>query len=290
MDTTGNPIWLRGAGVVVTGAGNGIGKALAQRLAAAGARVVVNDLAADECRAVADEIGGVAIPGDAAGEQAVTELVARARAELGEIDAYFANAGIETGPDDTESAWERSWNVNVQGHVRAARELLPEWLERGRGRFVATASAAGLLTMLGSAPYSVTKHATVAHAEWLSATYGDRGIIVQCLCPQGVRTNLLPTDEAGSVIFESGVLEPGEVADEVMRALAGQEFLILPHREVAQYYVNRASDADRWLRGMRRIQRRIDELKATRAAQEACRQGRAVTRTVQVTARTAHVD
>ncbi|MEE2034472.1 SDR family oxidoreductase [Rhodococcus chondri] len=265
METSEYPEWIRGAGVVVTGAGNGIGRALAQRLAAAGARVVVNDLDTDACRAVADEIGGIAVPGDAAGEDAVIALIERARRELGSVDAYFANAGIETGPVDTEAAWERSWNVNVMGHVRAARELVPEWLERGRGRFVVTASAAGLLTMLGSAPYSVSKHAAVAHAEWLSATYGDRGITVQCLCPQGVRTNLLPTDEAGSVIFENNVLEPGDVADEVMRALAHENFLILPHREVAEYYAGRASNTDRWLRGMRRIQRRIDELKSARA-------------------------
>ncbi|UYP20849.1 SDR family oxidoreductase [Rhodococcus sp. Z13] len=253
------PEHLRDAGAVVTGAGHGIGRALAHRLARAGARVVVNDLDAEACTRVAEEIGGIAAPGDAAGEDGVADLVARAQAALGAVDIWFANAGVETGAAETEAAWQLSWDVNVMGHVRAARLLLPEWLERGRGRFVATASAAGLLTMLGSPAYSVTKHAAVAHAEWLAATYGDKGVIVQCLCPQGVATDLLPTDAAGRVIFESGVITPEQVADEVLRALADDRFLILPHPEVADYYAGRAADTERWLRGMRRIQRRIEE-------------------------------
>ncbi|WP_138996634.1 SDR family oxidoreductase [Rhodococcus zopfii] len=266
METIEYPAWLRDAGVVVTGAGNGIGRALAHRLAEAGARVVVNDLDADACAAVAREIGGTAVPGDAAGETGVAELVARAVDALGTVDAWFANAGVVADSPDAETAWETSWNVNVMGHVRAARALVPGWIERGHGRFVVTASAAGLLTMLGSAPYSVSKHAAVAHAEWLSATYGDKGVIVQCLCPQGVATDLLPTDTAGQVIFETGVLTPGQVADEVMVALAGERFLILPHPEVAEYYAGRAADTDRWLRGMRRIQRRIDDAVRDEAA------------------------
>ncbi|WP_241384593.1 SDR family oxidoreductase [Rhodococcus sp. CH91] len=249
---------LRDAGVVVTGAGNGIGRALAHRLAQDGARVVVNDLDADACIRVADEIGGIAVPGDAAGDQGVTDLVARSRAALGGVDVWFANAGVETGAAGTEAAWQLSWDVNVMGHVRAARELLPEWLERGTGRFVVTASAAGLLTMLGSPAYSVTKHAAVAHAEWLSATYGEKGVIVQCVCPQGVSTDLLPTDAAGRVIFESGVLTAEEVAADIVEALAHDRFLILPHPEVADYYLRRASDPDRWLRAMRRMQDRIE--------------------------------
>jgi len=252
------PDHLRDAGVVVTGAGNGIGRALAHRLAQAGARVVVNDLDADACARVAEEIGGIAVPGDAAGEQGVAELVARSLAALGSVDVWFANAGVETGAAESEAAWQLSWEVNVMGHVRAARALLPEWLERGAGRFVVTASAAGLLTMLGSPAYSVSKHAAVAHAEWLSATYGDKGVIVQCVCPQGVATDLLPTDAAGRVIFESGVLTPDEVADHIVGALGDDRFLILPHPEVAEYYLRRASDPDRWLRAMRRVQDRIE--------------------------------
>ena len=174
-------------GVVVTGAGNGIGRAIARRMAAEGARVVVNDIDADAARAVAAEIGGMALPGDAASEAGVAALISAATDHLGSIDVYFANAGIEVaaGLQASEADWQRSLDVNVMAHVRAARLLVPTWLERGSGRFVVTASAAGLLTMLGSAPYAVSKHAAVAFAEWLSATYGHRGIVVQAICPQG---------------------------------------------------------------------------------------------------------
>ena len=266
MNPSNDPSWLHGAGVVVTGAGNGIGRALAHRLARAGARVAVNDRDATACTAVADEIGGYALPGDAAAEDAVHELISQARQAIGSIDIYFANAGIETGAHDAEADWERSWNVNVMAHVRAMRELLPDWLERGQGRLVVTASAAGLLTMLGSGPYSVTKHAAVAHAEWVSATYGDRGITVQCLCPQGVRTRMLPTNEVGDVVFSQGVLEAEQVADEVMDALGDDRFYILPHPQVAQYYATRATEPDRWLQGMRRLQHKIDNAAPSGAA------------------------
>lgn len=257
MTTPAHPEWLDGAGVVVTGAGSGIGRALAHRLAAGGARVVVNDLNAEACATVAAEVNGFSCPGDGAGTDGVRTLVKEARAHLGQIDAYFANAGIETGSDDSPAAWDRSWTVNVMGHVNAANELLPEWLERGSGRLVVTASAAGLLTMLGSAPYSVTKHAAVAYAEWLSVTYGDRGITVQCLCPQGVSTPLLPTGAIGDVVFGDNVIEASQVADDVMAALRGDEFYILPHPEVADYYRNRAGHPDRWIRGMRKMQARL---------------------------------
>ncbi|WP_307854562.1 SDR family oxidoreductase [Rhodococcus sp. B50] len=242
----------------MTGAGNGIGRALAHRLTRAGARVVVNDLDAEACTRVAEEIGGIAAPGDAAGEQGVADLVERSRAALGAVDVWFANAGVETGVAENEADWQVSWDVNVMAHVRAARALMPEWLERGAGRFVVTASAAGLLTMLGSPAYSVTKHAAVAHAEWLSATYGHKGVIVQCVCPQGVATDLLPTDAAGRVIFETGVLTAEKVADDIVEALVDDRFLILPHPEVGEYFLRKASDPDRWLRAMRRMQDRIE--------------------------------
>ena len=208
MTAGASPAWLNGAGVVVTGAGSGIGRALAGALAGAGARVVVNDLDAASCEETARRIGGHAVPGDAATADGVSSLLAETREHLGEIDAFFANAGIETGEDASPAAWERSFTVNVMAHVHAADQLLPEWLERGRGRLVVTASAAGLLTMLGSAPYSVSKHAAVAYAEWLSVTYGDRGITVQCLCPQGVQTPLLPGGALGEVVFGDNVLTP----------------------------------------------------------------------------------
>ncbi|MFC9089554.1 SDR family oxidoreductase [Nocardiopsis dassonvillei] len=256
---------LTDTGAVVTGAGNGIGAAIARRLAGAGARVVVNDLDAGAAEAVAAEIGGVAVPGDAAGEAGVTALVAEAGAHLGGIDLYVANAGVGVGggPEAPEADWDLAWQVNVMAHVRAARELVPGWLERGRGRFLTTVSAAGLLTMLGSAPYSVTKHAALAFGEWMSATYGDRGITVQCVCPMGVRTNLLESSgDTGRAILSPEAITPEEVADAVMVGLADGRFLILPHPQVADHYAARADDTDRWLAGMRRLQARIFEERA----------------------------
>ncbi|PDP84335.1 dehydrogenase [Glycomyces fuscus] len=253
---------LTDTGAVVTGAGNGIGAAIARRLAGAGARVVVNDLDAGAAEAVAAEIGGVAVPGDAAGEAGVTALVAEAGAHLGGIDLYVANAGVGVGggPEAPEADWDLAWQVNVMAHVRAARELLPGWLERGHGRFLTTVSAAGLLTMLGSAPYSVTKHAALAFGEWMSATYGGRGITVQCVCPLGVHTNLLENSgDTGKAILAPEAITPEEVADAVMVGLADGRFLILPHPQVADYYAARADDTDRWLAGMRRLQAKVFE-------------------------------
>lgn len=250
-----------GAGVVVTGAGNGIGRALARRFAAEGARVVVNDLDSDAAKAVAEEIHGFAVPGDAAGEQGVRALIRAARGHLGEIDIYCANAGVAigTGPDTPEENWQRAWEINVMAHVRASRELLPRWLERGSGRFVATASAAGLLTMLGSAPYSATKHAAVAYAEWLSATYGHRGVSVHCICPQGVRTRMLAeTGQAGDIVLRDTAIDPEQVAEALLKGIGDGRFLILPHPEVHDFSVLRASDPDRWLAGMRKLQQRIE--------------------------------
>ncbi|MGH3316017.1 MAG: SDR family oxidoreductase, partial [Nocardioidaceae bacterium] len=235
----GSEVDVQGAGVVITGAGHGIGRAVARRLAKEGARVVVNDLDAEAAAAVADEIGGYAAPGDAASERGVEALLSRATADLGAIEAYFANAGVAagTGLDSAEDDWQRSFEINVMAHIRAARALVPQWLERGGGRFVATVSAAGLLTMLGGAPYSVSKHAALAHAEWLSATYGHRGITVQCICPQGVRTQMLAdAGPAGEVLMAATALEPEDVADVVMEALRDDRFLVLPHPEVADYY------------------------------------------------------
>nr|WP_317495307.1 SDR family oxidoreductase [Haloechinothrix sp. LS1_15] len=256
-------IEIAGAAAVVTGGGNGIGKALATRLAEGGARVVVNDLDAEAACAVAAEIGGYAVPGDAASAAGARELVARSRDQLGEIDLFCANAGIaeQGGPDAAEAVWRRSWEVNVMAHVRAATELLPSWLARGHGRFVVTASAAGLLTMLGSAPYSVTKHAAVAFAEWLSVTYAHRGITVQCLCPQGVRTRMLPEEgTAGHAVLGDSAIEPEQVADTFWEALGDDRFLILPHPEVAGYYATRATATEDWLGAMRRMQQRIETL------------------------------
>ncbi len=254
-----------GVGAVVTGAGNGIGRALATRLAAEGARVVVNDLDADAAHAVAEAIGGTAVPGDAASADGVTTLIERATEVLGRIDIFLANAGIDgaVGPDSLQApdeAWAHIVEVNVMAHVRAARILVPRWLESGGGRFVVTASAAGLLTMIGSAPYAVTKHASVGFAEWLSVTYGDRGIIVQAICPQGVQTRML--EDAGALaalLSRDGALTPEQVADAFISSLEDDRFLVLPHPEVADYYLARATDTDRWLAGMRKLQGRVDK-------------------------------
>jgi len=262
---------VNGAGAVVTGGGGGIGRAMARRLAADGARVVVNDLDAAAAEAVAAEIGGLAVPGDAGTEQGVAELVQAAAGFLGEIDIYCSNAGTGggTGPDTPDDLWQRAWEVNTMAHVRAARALLPGWLARGSGTFVVTASAAGLLTMLGSAPYSVTKHAAVGFAEWLAATYQHRGLAVHCVCPQGVRTQMLANSgRAGEVVLAGAAIEPEQVADALAAALADGRFFVLPHPEVHDYYVGRATDTDRWLRGMSRLQQRIEEAEETRKAEE----------------------
>jgi NAD(P)-dependent dehydrogenase (short-subunit alcohol dehydrogenase family) len=211
---------------------------------------------------VADEIGGQAVAGDAASEAGVTALVDAARQHLGGIDIWFANAGIDRGEGlhASEADWAAALEVNVLAHVRAARLLVPEWLERGAGRFVVTASAAGLLTMLGSPTYSVSKHAAVAFAEWLSATYRHRGVVVQAICPQGVRTRML--DNAGplrEVLSHDTAVTPEDVAEAMWQALADDRFLVLPHPEVAGYYANRAAQTDRWLAGMNKLQRRLEE-------------------------------
>jgi NAD(P)-dependent dehydrogenase (short-subunit alcohol dehydrogenase family) len=252
---------VAGAGVVVTGAGSGIGAALARRLAAEGARVVVNDIVPGAAAAVAGPIGATAVPGDAAGEDGVAALIGEARSVLGEIDLFCANAGVALGGGEaSEADWETSWQVNVMAHVRAARLLLPAWLDRGRGHLLCTVSAAGLLTMLGSAPYSVTKHAALGFAEWLAATYAHRGITVQALCPQGVRTPMLSGISPGAeMLLGESAITPETVADAAVAGIAGGQFLILPHPEVARFYAGRAADTDRWLRGMNRLQRGVED-------------------------------
>ncbi|MGW2564746.1 SDR family oxidoreductase [Streptomyces sp. NPDC001537] len=248
---------VQGAGVVVTGAGGGIGAALARRFAAEGARVVVNDLDGERAKAVADEIGGVAVPGDA------SAIVADARDALGgSIDVYCANAGVafeDAGPGQPldEKSWAVSWDVNLMAHVRAAHEVLPEWLERGSGRFVSTVSAAGLLTMIGAPSYSVTKHGAYAFAEWLSLTYRHRGLKVHAICPQGVRTDMLAaTGTAGDLVLQPTAIEPADVADALFKGIEEDRFLILPHPEVAGYYQARATDPDRWLTNMNHLQQK----------------------------------
>jgi NAD(P)-dependent dehydrogenase (short-subunit alcohol dehydrogenase family) len=256
------PVNVQGHGVVVTGAGHGIGRAIATRLAAEGARVVVNDLDGDSAKLVAEEIDGFAAPGDAASQDGVAALVRTARDHLGSIDTWFGNAGTDRGHglDASEEDWAVANEVNVMANVRAARLLVPDWLERGGGRFVVTASAAGLLTVLGSPTYSVSKHGAVAFAEWLSVTYRHRGVVVQAICPQGVRTRMLEnTGALQELISRDAALEPEDVAEAVWQAMADNRFLILPHPEVQGYYETRAGQTERWLGGMNRLQQRFEE-------------------------------
>jgi NAD(P)-dependent dehydrogenase (short-subunit alcohol dehydrogenase family) len=259
---------VTGAGVVVTGGGSGIGAALARRFVAEGARVVINDINGEAAVAVAescDTSGGgqaVAIAADAASVDGVEALIAGARAELGEIDMYCANAGIARrgGPEVSEADWADSWNVNVMAHVRAARLLLGPWLERGSGHLICTVSAAGLLATPGSAPYSVTKHAALGFAEWLSLTHRHRGITVQAICPMGVRTNMFDgSDPKSEKLLGPEAIMPADVADVVMEAIADGRFLILPHPQAAGMYAGRAADPDRWLAGMSKLQQWLEE-------------------------------
>jgi NAD(P)-dependent dehydrogenase (short-subunit alcohol dehydrogenase family) len=249
---------LDGSHVVVTGGANGIGAAMARRFANEGAHVVVADLQEAPLMAVAAETGGLGVPTDVRDEHQIGALVAAAEARYGPIDLFCSNAGIvvEGGEDATDAQWERSIAVNLLSHVYAARVLVPRMLARGGGYLLNTASAAGLLTQIGSAPYSVTKHGAVAFAEWLSITYGDQGLKVSVLCPQAVRTNMTAGTEEGGVAGVDGMLEPDDVAAAVVDGLDSERFLILPHPVVADYFRRKADDYDRWLRGMRRLQAR----------------------------------
>jgi NAD(P)-dependent dehydrogenase (short-subunit alcohol dehydrogenase family) len=270
---------VKGSVVVVTGGGGGIGAGLCRAFAQHGAAAVaVADIEEDEARRVAAEVEAAgarsfAMRVDAGNEADVQALVERAETELGPIALFCANAGIMVagGIDVPDDDWDRIWRVNVKGHLYAARAVLPLMLERGSGYLLHTASAAGLLTQLGAAPYSVTKHAAVALAEWISITYGDRGIRVSCLCPQAVETAMtgpmtrLAQDRAaqerpiaGGTAASDGMLQPADVAEVVLEALAEERFLVLPHPQVETYEKRRADDRDRWLRGMRRAQAVLD--------------------------------
>ncbi|WP_106396520.1 SDR family NAD(P)-dependent oxidoreductase [Actinocorallia populi] len=248
---------LIGAKVVVTGAGRGIGAALARRFAAEGAQVVVNDRHPERAGAVAAEIGGTALPGDACA------IVPAALDALGgTVDIFCANAGIAPtgGPETPEEVWDSALEVNLKAHVRAARELLPGWLERGRGRFVATVSAAGMTTMIGSAPYSVSKHAALAFAEWLAVTYRHRGIEVHAVCPRGVRTGLHHVSEGSAdLMLTSAAIGPEEVADAVLKGIEEGRFLILPHPEAADHAAARVTDHEGWLDGINVLQQRLED-------------------------------
>lgn len=260
---------IRDKVVVVTGGANGIGRALCHAFANEGARaVVVADLDEKCAKHVAEEIQGTAIATNVGKESDVQRLVEQTTRQFGQIDFFCSNAGIgvQGGIDAPDEDWQRSWDVNVMAHVYAARAVLPQMLARKEGYLIQTVSAAGLLAQIGSAPYSVTKHAAQSFAEWLAITYGDRGIRVSALCPQGVKTQMLARAEFGGGAFLlEGALEPDQVAAHVIKAVTEERFLILPHPEVAKYIQNKANDYERWLRGMRKLQAKFEEmpLKAT---------------------------
>jgi NAD(P)-dependent dehydrogenase (short-subunit alcohol dehydrogenase family) len=252
---------------VVTGAGRGIGEAIARRFAREGAKgVVVADRASSELEKVAKDIGGLAVACDVAHEPDIRQLIAAAETRFGPIDIFFSNAGIGRGghEDATDKDWAESWAIHVMAHVYAARALVPKMLERGEGYLLNTASAAGLLASMGSAPYGVTKHAAVALAEHLSIQYGDRGIRVSVLCPQAVDTPMLRA--AGTTAASvDGVMRTDAVAETVVQAMDAETFLILTHPQVLEYMKRKAGDHDRWLKGMRRLRDKSGEGQTRRA-------------------------
>jgi NAD(P)-dependent dehydrogenase (short-subunit alcohol dehydrogenase family) len=255
---------LAGAVTVVTGGASGIGLALAERFAVEGAAaVVVVDVDAGLAAATADRLGGGrghAFAVDVADAAAVGGLVAQIEVDIGPIDVWCSNAGIAAGDglgDDDD--WQRSWQLHVLAHLHAARHVLPRMVARGHGHLMITASAAGLLTEMDSAPYTVTKHGAVALAEWLAIRYGGSGVGFSCLCPQAVRTPMTAALPPNSATLATGpMLEPAEVADAAVAAIREGRFLILPHRRVSEYEQRRAADRDRWLAGMRRVRAELE--------------------------------
>ncbi|HEX2464079.1 MAG TPA: SDR family oxidoreductase [Thermoanaerobaculia bacterium] len=254
---------------IVTGGASGIGRAVAERFKSDGARhVVVADRDEKGARAVAEKIGGTGIGLDVAHEGSVRALVDRVQREQGSIDLFFSNAGYGSvgGLEAPNEEFQRMWEVHVMAHVYASRAVLPQMIKRGEGYLLSTASAAGLLSQIGSVSYAVTKHAAVALAEWLAITHGAQGIRVSVLCPQAVATNIRANspqrDRMGTtpgVASGDGVLSPEQVADSVMEAIDRERFWVLPHPQVGEYVRRKATDVDRWLHGMQRFQQRLYE-------------------------------
>ena len=252
---------VAGKVVVVTGGARGIGRALARRFSTGGATaVVVVDIDADGASAVAREIGGTAIRCDVALESEVAQMIRQVEESHGRIDLFCSNAGVAAGggPEAANADWQRLWNVNVMAHVFVARHVLPGMLARKEGYIVGTVSAAGLLNHVFAAPYGVTKAAALSFFEWLTIAHGNDGIRVSCLCPQGVKTDMLAAERrVGLEFLTAAALEPETVADAVVKGIADEKFLILPHPEVADYFRRKAEDYDRWIRGMRRLRANI---------------------------------
>lgn len=254
---------LRGRVVMVTGGATGIGRALCVRFAREGlAGLVVVDIDGAGAEVVARECGGLAARADVAVEADVHAAVALALQRFGRVDVCCSNAGIFVPGNETttlDADWDRVWSVNVKAHIHAARAVLPAMLARGEGYLLQTVSAAGLLNQIGSASYGVTKHAALGLAEWLAITYGDRGIRVSAICPQGVRTRMLSQglSDGRKSFLEDGAIDPEQVAEAAVAGMAAEQFLILPHPDVREYFQRKASDYDRWLRGMRRLQAKV---------------------------------
>lgn len=245
---------IQGKTCIVTGGAGGIGKAVAKRFIAEGAKgVVIADLHDGPLQAVAAEIGAIGVQTDVASEASIRNLVAVTEEKVGPVDVFFSNAGIARLGDEhvPDAEWALNWNVHVMAHVYAARAVVPKMVARGGGYLVNTASAAGLLAQVDSATYSVTKHAAVAFAEWLSINHGGDGVRVSCLCPQAVRTPMIGTGEG--VASVDGIVEPEELADCLVRTMDAETFLVLPHPQVKDYMQRKAGDVDRWLGGMRRL-------------------------------------
>jgi NAD(P)-dependent dehydrogenase (short-subunit alcohol dehydrogenase family) len=250
---------IKGKVVVITGGASGIGRAAAIKFAHGDAKgVVVADINADALAVVADTVKGLAVRCDVSKEADIKALVAAAEARYGQVDVFFSNAGIGGGRGGFElddAIWEASWKIHGMAHVWAARATVPKMVERGGGYFLITASAAGLLNIVESAPYGVTKHAAVAFAEWLSIAYGRRGVKVSCLCPQAVRTGMVPGD--GGSAGEDGILSAEQVADDIVRVMAAETFLVLPHPQVLEYARMKTNNYDRWLGGMQKLYERF---------------------------------
>lgn len=255
---------LNGKVVVVTGAARGIGRALATRLASEPTSAVVAvDIDGDGAASVAAHIGATAMQCDVSHEEDVARLIRDVEREHGRIDVFCSNAGIAVagGPEAEDADWQRIWEVNVMSHVYVARHLIPHMLARHEGYIVGTVSAAGLLNHIFAAPYGVTKAAALSLFEWLAIAHGDEGVRISCLCPQGVKTDMLAaeTRQLGMSFLGAGALEPEAVAQAVVEGIAAERFLILPHPEVAEYVRRKAGDYDRWLRGMRRLRANLLE-------------------------------
>lgn len=248
--------------IIVTGGAHGIGRALAQRFATEGARaVIVADVDLTAAQTVAHEIGGMAIKTDVSSEADVIKLVKDVTEQFGQIDLICSNAGIAGvagGAEVANEIWQKIWEINVMSHIYLARAVLPQMLERGNGYLLLTVSAAGLLSHFEAAPYTVSKHAALSFGEWLSIAHHDDGIRVSCLCPQGVNTRMILGEDGQQENFlREGALEPEQVADSVIEGLKDEQFLILPHAEVADYFRHKATDYERWLRGLRRMRESV---------------------------------